>query len=46
MGTLLAVGSASDIVEYVRNQLSHFTYTFPKVKLVSHLVFGLGDFLY
>jgi hypothetical protein len=38
MGALLAFGSALDVVEYIQKQLSHFTYTFPKAKLVSHLV--------
>ena len=38
MGTFQALGSAVAIVEYVRNQLSSYTYTFPMAAVVSHMI--------
>jgi len=35
MSAFLVFGSALDTIEYVRKQLSHYTYTFPKVTAVS-----------
>jgi len=38
MGAFLMFGSALDIVDYVRKQLSQYTYTFPRARIVSHKV--------
>lgn len=38
MGPFLAFGGPLDIVDYVRNQLSRYTYTFPKARLVCHTI--------
>jgi hypothetical protein len=37
MGTFLALGSATDIIEHVRKQVSSYTYTFPGATFVSHI---------
>ena len=37
MGTFLALGSATDIIEHVRKQVSSYTYTFPSATFVSHI---------
>jgi hypothetical protein len=33
----MTFGSALDIIEYVRNQLSNYTYTFPRATTVSRI---------
>ena len=38
MGVFLGFDTALDIVEYVRSQLSQYTYTFPRANIVSHKV--------
>jgi hypothetical protein len=37
MSSFLAFGLPMDIIDYIGTQLSHYTYTFPKAKLICHI---------